>query len=150
MDLSSAVGSAGASAQGQQAPGSNKFSELSSDEFVKVLFTELQNQDPMEPQDTGALLEQLSSLRNIESQMSLQDELQSLVTQNQIAGAGNLIGKQVAGLTEGNEQITGLVSSVRVKDDQVVLELDTGQRLAMSQVTGISEPGGAGSGGGNG
>lgn len=124
----------------QQSVGGNKFADLSSNEFMKVLLSELKNQDPMKPQDTTALMEQLSSLRNIESQTTLQNQLKNLVTQNQLAGAGNMIGKMVTGLSEGNDRISGLVSSVRVKEDQVLLELDNGQQLPMSRVTGITRP----------
>ena len=153
MDTNGIGSAAGAAAQqaqgaGQTQPGGNAFANLNSQEFMNVLLTELKNQDPMKPQDTGKLLEQLSSLRNIESQTSLQNQLQSLVTQNQLAGAGNLIGKQVTGLTQDNQQISGLVSSVRVQDDSVVLELDNGRRLPMDRVTGIAEPSGGAAAGG--
>ena len=124
---------------GGSAPPANRFAELSTEEFMKVLFTELQNQDPLKPQDSSKMLEQLSSLRNIESQLSLQSDLKALVTQNQIASAGNLIGKLVQGLDEGNNQVIGLVTGVRVADDQVLLQLDTGQQLNMGRVTAIAE-----------
>lgn len=117
----------------------NKFAEMSSEEFVNVLITELQNQDPLNPQDTGALLEQISSLRNIESQTTLAEQLESLVTQNQVASAGNLIGKLVEGLDTLNTNTTGLVTSVRVTDEGVFLELDNGRSMKMDQVTGIAE-----------
>lgn len=128
----SAAGSVGVSSN-------NKFAEMSSEEFVNVLITELQNQDPLNPQDTGALLEQISSLRNIESQMSLSENLEALVTQNQVASAGNLIGKLVQGIDTLNANTIGLVTSVRVTSDGVFLELDNGRSMSMDQVTGISE-----------
>lgn len=124
---------------GGSAPPANRFAELSTEEFMKVLFTELQNQDPLKPQDSSKMLEQLSSLRNIESQLTLQQDLKALVTQNQIASAGNLIGKLVQGLDEGNNQVIGLVTGVRVADDKVLLQLDTGQQLDMGRVTAIAE-----------
>jgi flagellar basal-body rod modification protein FlgD len=116
----------------------NRFAELSSEEFMKVLFTELQNQDPLNPQDSSKMLEQLSSLRNIESQVKLQDQLADLVSQNQVAAAGNLIGKAVQGLDETNKQTTGLVTSVRVTSDGVKLQLDNGSELDMARVTAIA------------
>jgi flagellar basal-body rod modification protein FlgD len=128
----SATGSVGVSS-------SNKFAEMSSEEFINVLITELQNQDPLNPQDTNALLEQISSLRNIESQMSLSENLEALVTQNQVASAGNMIGKLVEGIDTLNANTVGLVTSVRVTSDGVFLELDNGRAMSMDQVTGISE-----------
>ena len=116
----------------------NGFSALSSEEFIRVLFAELQNQDPFQPSDSAALLEQLSSIRNIESQLSLQQQMESLVTQNQLATAGNLIGKLVAGLDDLNNQAVGLVTSVRLVNNKVVLELDSGQSLTMDRVTDIA------------
>ena len=59
--------------------------------------------------------------------------------QNQIAAAGGLIGKLVAGTDSGFEQTHGVVTSVRVHDDAVWLELDTGKTLAMSAVTEIAD-----------
>ena len=86
------------------------------------------------------MLEQLSSLRNIESQTSLQDSLKSLVQQNQISSAGAMIGKSVEGLDASNNKITGLVTSVRVTDNKALLELDNGKSLEMSRVTQVSTP----------
>ncbi len=121
--------------------GTNRgFAELSSEEFIKVLVTELQNQDPLDPQDTTALLEQLSSLRNIESQTSLQDELADLVKQNQVSAAGNMIGKVVQGIDTTNTNATGIVTSVRVTSEGVFLELDNGRTMSMNQVTAITDP----------
>jgi flagellar basal-body rod modification protein FlgD len=125
------VGSASASF------GADPYSDLTSADFIKVMLSELSNQDPLDPQDSGKLLEQLSSLRNIESQLKLQEKLEDLVLQDQVASAASLIGKLVAGLDETNEEIEGLVTSVRVVDGQAFLELDNGKNLPIDRVTDI-------------
>lgn len=117
----------------------NAFADMSSEEFVNVLINELQNQDPFNPQDTSALLEQLSTLRNIEAQMSLEDSLGDLVLQNQVASAGNLIGKLVAGNSTGGSNTEGLVTSVRVIEGKVYLELDNGLTMNMNNIHTITE-----------
>ncbi|MEX2672234.1 MAG: flagellar hook capping FlgD N-terminal domain-containing protein [Phycisphaeraceae bacterium] len=122
-----------------QAASSSKFADMSSEEFIKVLFTELQNQDPLDPQDSSKLLEQLSSIRNIEGQLSLQQSLKQLVMQNQVASAGNLIGNKVQGLDKLNNKVEGMVSSVRVTNEAIVLELDTGQALPLDRVSNIAK-----------
>lgn len=109
--------------------------DLSSDEFLDIILTELTNQDPLAPNDTQALLDQVSSLRNIESQISLEESLQELVLQNSLSQAGSLIGKTVEGTAEGGEQLTGTVSSVRVNDGETTLQLDTGRQLKMSALS---------------
>jgi flagellar basal-body rod modification protein FlgD len=116
----------------------DKFASLSSTQFMNIMLSELKNQDPLQPQDTTKMLDQLSSLRNIESQTSLQDSLKSLVSQNQISSAGAMIGKSVEGLDASNNSISGLVTSVRVVDNKAMLELDNGKSLEMGRVTSIS------------
>lgn len=134
--------------QPSQGVSGNRFGDLESGEFIKILTSELTNQDPFEPNDSAQVLEQLSSLRNIESQSALQDQLESLVLQNQIAQASGMIGKEVQGLDEQNRRLAGEVVSVRVQEGKAVLELDTGQTLSMSRVERITgEPAPAGQGG---
>jgi len=133
------IGGIGGAGGGASPLEGNRFGELSSEEFIKVLVTELTSQDPFNPQDTTALLEQLSSLRNIESQMSLQDELGTLVNQNQLASAGGLIGRDVEGLSGANDRVSGRVTAVRVEGGEVQLELDSGRSLPMDRVTSIAE-----------
>ena len=81
---------------------------LDSEEFLNIMFTELQNQDPFEPNDSSALLEQLNSIRSIESDMALTSQLESIVFQNQLAGASNLIGRYIQGHgTDGGNRVDG-------------------------------------------
>lgn len=119
----------------------NRFASLSSEEFIRVLTTELKNQDPFQPNDSAALLEQLSSIRNIESQSVLQEKIESLVLQNQIASASGMIGKVVQGLTDDSRNVVGVVDTVQVAGDRVVLSLHNGERLAMTRVNAIAEGG---------
>jgi len=123
-----------------QTPGVNPFGSLDSGAFIKVMLEEMSNQDPFKPNDTSQILEQLSSLRNIESQTSLQKALQTLVLQNGVAQAGGMIGKEVQGLLEDGRRVSGLVTSVRVMDGKAYLELDTGASLPLDRVEKIAQP----------
>jgi flagellar basal-body rod modification protein FlgD len=119
---------------------SNRFSELSSEEFIQIIFTELSNQDPFKPNDSSALLEQLNSIRSIESDTQLTKQLSSIVTQNQLATAGNLIGRQVQGLTPDSDRVAGTVVSVARQNDKVSLLLDNGWVVPMENVETIVDP----------
>lgn len=132
------IGGAGSSVN-SAVSGSSGFSELSSGEFLKIMLTELTNQDPFKPQDSGALLEQMSSLRNIESQLQLQEKLDALVLQNGISSAAVFIGKEIEGLDAGNDQVTGIVTSVRVENGKAMLELSSGKTLAVDRVTRVMD-----------
>lgn len=132
MISTSAPGSAG---NASKSTGASAFSSLSSQDFMKVLLTELSNQDPLQPQDSSKLLEQISNIRNIESQLSLQEQLGSLGTQSGVSSAGQMIGKFVKGLDDKNEKVEGLVTSIRIEDGKPVLNLSGGKTLKADRVT---------------
>jgi len=117
---------------------SNPFAEVTSEEWLGIILEELSNQDPFEPNDTSATLEQLNSLRSIESDISLQDQLQSLVLQNSIGQAGSLIGREVEGLSNTGLNVTGIVSSVRVVEGKSQLQLESGSSIEFSNVTNVA------------
>lgn len=117
----------------------NQFAAMSSEDFLNIMFTELQNQDPFQPNDSAALLEQLNSIRSIEADTQLIDQLEALVQENQLASSANLIGKQVSGLTAANDRVTGVVMSVLRQGDQIALELDNGLLVPVENVDAIVE-----------
>ncbi|MFO0828874.1 MAG: flagellar hook capping FlgD N-terminal domain-containing protein [Phycisphaerales bacterium] len=119
---------------------SSRFSDMSSEDFIKIMFTELENQDPFQPNDSAALLQQLNSIRSIESDAKMTDQLRSIVTQNQLASAGTLIGRQIQGLTNDANRVAGQVVSVAKQDDSVSLLLDTGWVVPMDNVEVIVDP----------
>ena len=116
---------------------SSKFA-LKTDDFIKMMVTQLQNQDPLEPAKNQELLQQMSQIGQLQSNSQMQDLLKGLALQNQIGSAGNLIGKVVSGIDENNDQIDGLVTAVRVEKDGVRLELDNGKTLPLGNVTSIA------------
>ena len=121
---------------GSQLKGKN--AQLKTEDFIKMMITQLQNQDPMEPAKNDQLLAQMSQIGQLQSATSLQESLKGLVTQNQIGAAAGLIGKTVQGLDDNDDPVTGTVTSVRVEKDSVSLELDNGTKLPLARVTTIS------------
>ncbi|MEM6332717.1 MAG: flagellar hook capping FlgD N-terminal domain-containing protein [Planctomycetota bacterium] len=115
----------------------NAFAELSSEEFVQIMVEELSNQDPLEPNDSAAILEQISSISTIESQNALERSLDQMVEQNSVVQATSLLGQSVTGITVGNNQVSGLVSSVKLVDGEPILQLADGTELPFDRVTGM-------------
>ncbi len=62
-----------------------------------------------------------------------------MTLQNSLSSAGNLIGKMVTGQDSKGNPLQGMVNSVKVVSGAVSLELDNGQELSMSNVTGITQ-----------
>jgi flagellar basal-body rod modification protein FlgD len=111
---------------------------LQASDFINLLVTQLQNQDPTQPMSNSELLQQVSQIGQLQSQTQLQTTLQNFALQNQIGSASNLIGKAVAGNDANNNQVGGIVTSVSVANNNVTLNLDSGQTLPMSGVTQIT------------
>lgn len=118
----------------------SRFSDMSTEDFIRIIFTELSNQDPFKPNDSAALLEQLNSIRSIESDLQLTGQLKSLVTDNQLSSASGMIGKFIGGLTADNDRVAGFVVSVIRQDDQITLELDNGWLVPISGVETVIDP----------
>ncbi|MCB9846177.1 MAG: hypothetical protein H6811_09355 [Phycisphaeraceae bacterium] len=110
------------------------FASLSSDEFLRIIFQELGRQDPLKPNDTGALLQQLADIRSIESDVQLGAQLEALGRNSEFATSAGLIGHAISGVTEDAERAAGIVVSVVRRDEGAVLTIDTGQRIPMAQV----------------
>lgn len=125
--------------QGAPSSSTNAFSALSSEEFMRIMLTELTNQDPLAPSDSKAILEQISSIRSIESDLTLKDTLSSLIKQNELATAGGMIGKHILGLALDGLAIQGEVVSVSNGRDGAVLNLPGGWQVPMKQVLQIHD-----------
>lgn len=116
------------------------FSSLSSEEFTKIILTELSNQDPMAPSDTNALLQQLAQIRDIQSSMDLSEKLGSLVSDNQFASASNMMGKIIGGVATDNSRAIGKVASISKTDDGVYLNLANGKSVHIDNMDGVIDP----------
>lgn len=110
---------------------------LKANDFINMMVTQLQNQDPMQPASNDQLLAQMSQISQLQSNTDLTTSLKGMVQQNQIGSAAALIGKTVQGMDDQNNTISGQVTSVQVSSDGVNLQLDNGQLLSMSKVTSI-------------
>src|SRR5689334_3095659 len=93
--------------------GSTNKLALKAEDFIKMMVTQLQQQDPMEPAKNDQLLAQMSQISQLQSTTDLTTSLKGMVQQNQIGSASALIGKSVQGMDDQNNTISGVVTSVR-------------------------------------
>jgi len=125
-------------------------SGLKSEDFFRILVSELKQQDPFEPAKTADMISQVSQIRSIELSGQLTKTLQhmlggqrSSLPLQRVSGAAELIGKYVMATISTPDgsvaTIEGVVTGVRFgADGVVVLELDTGQLLRADDVTCIT------------
>ena len=89
------------------------FSGINSETFIKLLVTQLQNQDPSEPVSNEQLLTQISQMRALQSSTELSDTLKELTTSQKstsfTSAAASFIGKEITGISETGEQVSGKV-----------------------------------------
>lgn len=85
------------------------FGNLGLEQFISLMVTELQNQDPLNPMDNTQLLQQLSQMQSITSTKKLTETLDSVLLGQNLSNAGALIGKTINGLTDDGTEVTGKV-----------------------------------------
>ena len=150
--MSTAIGAANSTPSAGRI--TNEKGKLRVEDFINMMVTQLQNQDPMEPAKNEQLLAQMSQIGQLQSQQELTsnqklltDSIKTMVLQNNIGAASNLIGKDVAGPEVLNasgkvvSQISGKVEGVSIKGNGVVLRLDSGDTLELDKVTSVDGSG---------
>ncbi len=95
----------------------NDLSDVDLDEFLGLLITELQNQDPLNPMDNAQMLTQISQIREIGSTNQLTETLSTLAIGQELTMASNMIGKSVTALDTNSNQVDGVVDRVSVQTD---------------------------------
>ncbi len=141
--MSSAVSSLGTSTAGTTAPGAGINSMTASD-FLNLMIQQLQQQDPLNPTDSNQLLTQMSQIGSLQSNTQLQQTLTQMGLQQSIGASGNLIGKTVSGVGTNGKNVQGTVTSIKVVNQQVNLELDSGGgEIAMNNVISVATAGAA-------
>jgi len=127
---------------------SDSFGQMKSEDFFALLITEMQNQDPFNPNDTGDMINQVSQIRSIELSGNLTKTLGQMTEQQRTLGTAELIGKYVEGEVtddEGNvTTLSGVVTGVSFGEDgAAILELDSGQKMpatALQMITSVDNP----------
>jgi len=70
--------------------------ELGKNEFMKLLVTQLQNQDPLDPMESHEYIAQLAQFSSLEQLQNINDKLDNLT--EELASASNLIDRDVEAL----------------------------------------------------
>src|SRR5689334_12588161 len=84
-------------------------------QFLNLMIAELQNQDPLNPMDNAAMIEQIGQLRSITSTDKLINTLDTVTMGQNLTTAGAMIGKKVHALTDDSQEITGVIDRVSVE-----------------------------------
>lgn len=95
----------------------NGIGDVDTDQFLSLLLTEMQNQDPMQPMDNSQMLTQMSQIRSIGSNDRLTSTLSNLAAGQELSMASSMIGKTVKALDSNAKDVEGKVDRVSVQTD---------------------------------
>ena len=106
---------------------------LGQDAFFKLLITQLQNQDPLNPMEDRQFISQMAEFSSLEKTEKLYSLLEDKLSSNQVITNSNLIGKEITANVEGVE-LKGIVEAVKSSDDKVLAVLDTGSEIEINKI----------------
>jgi flagellar basal-body rod modification protein FlgD len=125
----------------QQQVDGGGINDVNIDDFLKIMITELQNQDPLNPLENDELIAQISQIRSVGATEKLTETLDSVLLGQNISSATNLIGAEVDALSDDNQEVSGVVDRVSVAGGQPKLHLDLNPRTEVIDESGDVEAG---------
>ncbi|MBU8790089.1 MULTISPECIES: flagellar hook assembly protein FlgD [Oceanobacillus] len=119
---------------------------IDKDGFLKILMTQLQNQDPTAPMNENEMVQQMATLTSLEQMMNMSKSIELLVNsqvESPVTQYSHLIGKDVTYLSSGEDsetsrEETGKVIAVSQRDGIAILELDNKEKVEVTKVSKVS------------
>lgn len=125
---------------------------LGKDDFLKLLITQLQHQDPTNPMQDTDYIAQMATFSELEQMSNMSKAMEEFVEgqqQNQMVAYSQFVGKkityhQVVEGTAENDQPTivegnGIVSSIKFKEGTVQFVLEDGTKLSPANVSSVHD-----------
>jgi flagellar basal-body rod modification protein FlgD len=132
------ITSIGTELTNEGAAGQTGLGEFGSETFLKLLVSQLQNQNPLEPMDGSDMLQQTAQFANVEAMQRLTDLQGRLLGVQQFSAASSLIGKQVTAFVPGEGPVEGLVEAVAAGESGAVLRVG-GRDISLEHVIRVDD-----------
>jgi len=105
--------------------------------FLKILVTQLANQDPLEPLDQAEFISQMAQFASVEQIANIKEQLEDL-SQFFRFSAASLVGQKVTYAdVETGEEKEGTVAAVTFEPDEVSLKLQEGSNVPIERLISI-------------
>lgn len=108
-------------------------------QFMQLLVTQLQNQDPMEPVGQQEFITQLSQFSMLEGIEQLNTSFSSMMKLQQLSQGAQLTGRTVEYVDEAGERHQGVVEAASVKDGALQLRIDD-KDISVDAITSVIDP----------
>jgi flagellar basal-body rod modification protein FlgD len=109
---------------------------LDQKDFLKLLVAQMTSQDPLNPKSDIEMIPQMVSFTTLAQSQSMQADIASLRSQQEVVQANALLGRTVYLKDEANSTITGLVDAVSMQEGTPKLVVN-GREYGLSQLLGI-------------
>jgi len=109
------------------AAGTNPNAILGKDDFLKLLVTQLQHQDPMNPMDDKDFMGQMAQFSSLEQITNLVAATQQQAFSSQMSQAVGLIGHQVSWVSADGTNGSGTASKVSISDGAIQITVGDSQ-----------------------
>jgi flagellar basal-body rod modification protein FlgD len=124
------VGSINTAFSGQAAGAAEKPSTVSYDNFLKLLMTQMKNQDPTDPMKSTEYMAQLATFSQVEQTVKSNEKLDALLSSFTLSQADSVIGRTVS---SADGTISGKVTSVQITSEGALATLSNGQRIVLGE-----------------
>jgi flagellar basal-body rod modification protein FlgD len=94
-------------------------SDLGMDQFLKLLTTQLANQDPLEPMKDTDFIAQMASITSLEQMNKFTNVIESGMNDQYTVASQAYLGKEVTMNSAGGVEIKGVVDSVSKSGDVI-------------------------------
>ncbi len=114
--------------------------DMGRDAFMKLLITQLKYQDPTKPMEDREFISQMAQFSALEQMTNMNKEITTLAKATRAAEAFSLLGKQVEAVDSlTDRRVSGIVSSIRYKDDEQLLMIG-GQGIRVGDIHSVRNP----------
>lgn len=111
---------------------------LGSDDFMKLLTTQLTSQDPMNPMKDTEFISQMANFTSLEQMRNLSKSFESFSSDQKVSAAPAFLGRNVT-VKDVSGDVTGIVDSITLKDGKPAVVIN-GKPYDTSLITGIAMP----------
>jgi flagellar basal-body rod modification protein FlgD len=136
MDVNSTAAAVQAAPSTQNA--ALQATQTSTQEFLNLLVTQLQNQDPLEPMKNEDFLAQLAQFQTLEQSITMTQQNKTMLLSSTLASASTLIGREVKVQTADGVTADGKVDSVVVKSGEAKIMIG-GSEYALGDIQSVSD-----------
>jgi flagellar basal-body rod modification protein FlgD len=98
--------------------------EMGKDEFLRMLVTEMKNQDPLNPVDNKEMIAQLAQFSSLEQMKNVSAQVEGLRQETGLASAIGLTHQPVSAELKDGGTVTGVVSRVLWKEGKLILQIN--------------------------